>query len=142
MNRAKWIWAAAATGAIVAALGAGLRSERDPIIREGWQAASCAAAIAATLALIATTIVWDPNSKGSPSAPPETDGNSGIANKVNGTAFEGSMVQGRNVHMDNASYSGDHMEFRDVIFHDSVTGKQTNTSCPGAGANHWRERNR
>ncbi|QUX26900.1 hypothetical protein KGD83_16155 [Nocardiopsis akebiae] len=120
MNRARWIWAAAAIVAIFAALGAGLWFGGGPGTRDGWEAASWSAGITTTLALIVTAIAW-----ATPAPPPRTGDGSDIANTVNGHVSESTVVQGRDMHMENTTYGGDHIDFRGGTFHGTVIGKQT-----------------
>jgi hypothetical protein len=56
MDKARYIWAIAAGVAILASLGVGLWLGGGPSTREGWEAASWAAAVTAALGMAATAI--------------------------------------------------------------------------------------
>lgn len=56
MNKARWIWAAGVTVAILTVLGAGLWFGGGPTTRNGWESASWAAGIAAALWLAVTAL--------------------------------------------------------------------------------------
>ncbi|WP_435107074.1 hypothetical protein [Nocardiopsis synnemataformans] len=134
MNRARWIWAAAASVAIFAALGAGLWFGGGPGTRDGWEAASWSAGITTALALIVTAITWAVTSRSSPASPSPGSGSvSTTANTVNGDVSGSTIVQGQEARVDNPSYGGDHLDFRSGTFHGPVIGKQVDRPRPGLG---------
>ncbi len=98
-----------------------------PSTRDGWEAASWAAGITTALALIVTAIAWVATSRPSaPIPPPRTGDGSDVANTVNGNVSGSTVVQGRDMHVENTTYGGDHIDFRDGNFHGTVIGKQVN----------------
>ncbi|WP_150253392.1 hypothetical protein [Nocardiopsis deserti] len=134
MSKARWIWAATASVAVPAALGAGLWLGGGPGTRDGWEAASWAAGITAALALIVTAVAWAATSKSSPAAlspTPESEGNT--VNTVNGNVSGATLIQGRDTYMENTTYGGDHLDFRNGTFHGSIVGKQVNRFRSGPG---------
>lgn len=137
MIKTRRIWAIAAAATILAALGTGLWFGDGPTTREGWEAASWAAGITAALALIVTVLVWTTTS----TPPPGRDDRSDTVNTVNGNVSGGILIQGRDVHVDNPSYGGDHIDYRNGTFDGTIIGKQVNQPSPGAG-NHGQEPNR
>ncbi|WP_160049426.1 hypothetical protein [Nocardiopsis sp. JB363] len=130
MDRARWIWEAAASFAILAALRAGLWFGSGHRTRDGWKTASWPAGITTALALIVTSIAWTTTSRPfTPTPPPLTDDGSDVANTVNGNVSGSTVVQGRDMHVENTTYGGEHIDFRDGTFHGTVIGKQINRPC-------------
>lgn len=126
MSKPKWIWAAAATIAVLAALGAGLWFGGGPATRGGWESASWAAGITAALASVVTVIAWAVGARSAPPPPPspDTGAGGGIVNTVNGDVSGGTVVQGRDVHVENTSYQGNHNDFRGSTFHGPFVNEQ------------------
>ncbi|WP_304455499.1 hypothetical protein [Nocardiopsis sp. YSL2] len=100
MNQMRWIGAVVAGVAIVAALGAGLWFGGGPTSRGGWEAASWAAGITAALALVANVLVWATTARNAPPAAPGAGNGGGVVNSVNGDVSGGTVVQGRDMHVD------------------------------------------
>lgn len=125
MTMARWIGVVAAGAAIVAALAAGLWFGGGPTSREGWEAASWTAGITTALALIANVIVWASTStQPSPAEPPDTP--VGTDNAVYGNVSGGTLIQGREVHVDSSSYGGNHNDFRGGAFNGPFINEQHN----------------
>ncbi|WP_158613037.1 hypothetical protein [Nocardiopsis sp. Huas11] len=130
MNRARWIRATAASVAISAELGAGLWFGGGPSTRDGREAASWPAGITTALALI-LAIAWAATSRPStPTPPPRTGDGSDVASTVNGNASSSTVIQSRDMHVENTAYGGDHIDFRDGTFHETVIGEQINRPWP------------
>ncbi|MFE3459252.1 hypothetical protein ACFXKD_17050 [Nocardiopsis aegyptia] len=106
MNKARWIWAMAASIGILAALGAGLWFGGGPGTRNGWEAASWAAGIVAALALIATALTWAIVPRTRASAAP-AKGAGSVVNTVAGDVTGGTVIQARDAHIVGGTPTGE-----------------------------------
>jgi hypothetical protein len=134
MTKTRWVSAGVAAVVILAALGAGLWFSGGPTARGGWEAVFWAAGITATLALLVSSITWAVSARSSDSPLPSgLDTGSNTANIVKGNVHDSAVVQGRDIRVENASYSGDHIDFRGRTSDRTVIGKQVNYNHPNPG---------
>lgn len=104
MTKTRWIWAAAATAAILTALGAGLWFGGGPTTREGWETVFWVAGTTTALALIVTVISWATTSRSStPTQPLNLTGRGDVVNAVNANISGGTVIQGRDIHIESTA---------------------------------------